>query len=80
MQNNASKLLDTLWQLQRDPDFKAGDILLNSELSADEGQVLQLQLLDMPRRLRLSLKSRLRSRLRLSLSQTQATAARAFHT
>ena len=46
MQNNASKLLDTLWQLQRDPDFKAGDILLNSELSADEGQVLQLQLLD----------------------------------
>ena len=46
MHNDAPKLLDTLWQLQRDPDFEAGDILLNTELSADEGQALQLQLLD----------------------------------
>jgi 2-keto-4-pentenoate hydratase len=43
MHNN---LLDTLWQLQQNPDHDATDILLNTELSADEGQALQLRLLD----------------------------------
>ena len=46
MHKDAPKLLDTLWQLQKDPDFAAGDILLTTELSADEGQALQLQLLE----------------------------------
>ena len=40
------KLLDTLWQLQQNPNFEGTDILLTSELSADEGQALQLQLLE----------------------------------
>ena len=46
MHNDAPKLLETLWQLQKDPDFNAGDILLKTELSADEGQTLQVQLLE----------------------------------
>lgn len=46
MHNDAPKLLETLWQLQKDPDFNAGDILLKTELSADEGQALQVQLLE----------------------------------
>ena len=41
-----STLLDTLWQLQLDPDYGATDLLLDAELSADEGQALQLQLLE----------------------------------
>ena len=40
------ELLDTLWQLQQNPNFEGTDILLTSELSADEGQALQLQLLE----------------------------------
>ncbi|MEC8756041.1 MAG: hypothetical protein VXX72_10470 [Pseudomonadota bacterium] len=40
------KLLDILWQLQQNPNFEGTDILLTSELSADEGQALQLQLLE----------------------------------
>jgi len=39
------KLLDILWQLQQNPNYEGTDILLTSELSADEGQVLPLQLL-----------------------------------
>ena len=46
MHNDAPKLLETLWQLQKDPDFNPGDILLKTELSADEGQALQVQLLE----------------------------------
>ena len=40
-----SKLLIP-WQLQQNPNYQATDIVLNSELSADEGQALQLQLLE----------------------------------
>ena len=39
MHKDAPKLLDTLWQLQKDPDFAAGDILLTTELSADEHDI-----------------------------------------
>lgn len=37
-------LLNTVWQLQLDPDHGATNLLLHAQLLADEGQTLQLQL------------------------------------
>lgn len=39
-------LLDTLWQLQQQPDSDAGSLFDQNEIDADEGQAVQFQLLD----------------------------------
>jgi len=39
-------LLDTLWQLQQQPDSDSGALFEKPPISADEGQALQFQLLD----------------------------------
>lgn len=39
-------ILDTLWALQQNPDLDPAPLLSAPELSADEGQLLQLQLLE----------------------------------
>ena len=39
-------LLDTLWQLQQQPDSDPSALFDQPDISADEGQALQFQLLE----------------------------------